>query len=160
MNISSHDQKILFDSLYFMNMAELKQICAVLTIPLSKGKADMIDAIKHFVKTGQILSIKTIPEASRAKKGKNYPLMPDTLILFGDYKNDAKTRAFFKKLIGNHFHFTAFGIDWINDCWHAGKPPTYQEYADMWQREFARRNNEKPQPKKEWAYINFLLPKF
>lgn len=27
--------------------------------------------------------------------------------MIGSYKNDAKTRAFFKKTIGNHFHFNA-----------------------------------------------------
>ena len=77
------------------------------------------------------------------------------MILKGSYKNDLKTRLFFKSIIGDHFHFTAFGIDWINARWFAGNPPTYQEFADMWITESEKRVLEGSVPKKEWAYINF-----
>lgn len=156
MTISSEQKKLLFEALYYCKMAELKRICQQLNILLSKGKGTMIDAIKQVIDTGKVPAVKEIPVVSRAQKEKNYPLAPNTLILYGSYKNDLKTREFFKKLIGAHFHFTAFGIDWINARWYAGKPPTYQEFAQMWQREYERRKKEPAQPKKEWAYINFL----
>jgi hypothetical protein len=77
-------------------------------------------------------------------------------MLKGSYKNDVRTRAFFKLLIGPHFHFTAFGIDWLNERWQAGNPPTYQEFANYWVSEVEKRKDKRPEPKKEWAYINFL----
>lgn len=144
------------ENLYYLNMTELKQLCAKLGIPLSKGKGDMIDAIQRLLTTGKLSQPKKIPARSRAQAGCDYPLAEETLMLYGAYKNDAKTRAFFKKLIGPHFHFTAFGIDWLKERWYAGRPPTYREYADMWVEESKLRNKVKPSPKKEWAYINFL----
>lgn len=77
-------------------------------------------------------------------------------MLRGVYKNDLKNRLFFKGLIGDHFHFTAFGIDWLNKRWMDGHPPTYREFALMWQEEYAQRKRSVVQPKKEWAYINFV----
>lgn len=59
-------------------------------------------------------------------------------------------------MIGSHFHFTAFGIDWINEKWMEGNPPPYQEFADMWVKETKRRKHSPVAPKAEWAYINFV----
>lgn len=146
----------LFESLYFLKMAELKKLCLQLNLPSAGAKAEIIDRIKHFITTGKILEIPPIPAISKAQKGKSYPLAPQTLMLIGAYKNDAQTRAFFKKFIGNHFHFTAFGIDWLNLRWKQGTPPTYQEFADMWQKEYTKRKMQKPEPKKEWALITFV----
>ncbi|GMU19861.1 MAG: hypothetical protein AMXMBFR12_10520 [Candidatus Babeliales bacterium] len=146
----------LFEALYFLKMSELKALCLKLGLPYSEKKGQVIDTIKHFVNTGNVLEIPEIPSISKAKKNQIYPLAPDTKMLLGSYKNDAQTRAFFKKLIGPHFHFTAFGIDWLNERWQAGKPPTYQEFADMWQKEVDNRKNKKPQPKQEWALITFV----
>ena len=117
----------LFEALYFLKMGELKALCQKLHLPYSCKKGQIIDTIKHFVSTGKVLEIPEIPTISKAVKKQSVALAPDTRMLLGSYKNDAKTRAFFKKLIGNHFHFTAFGIDWLNERWQAGKPPTYQE---------------------------------
>lgn len=160
-----HKQE-LFEALYYLKMAELKKICNQLDLPDSPPKGQMIDRIKYFLSTGKILKTQVIPEISKAsyfakpskdrKKNQHYPLKPDTLMLKGAYKNDAQTRAFFKTLIGDHFHFTAFGIDWLNEHWMQGRPPTYQEFATMWQKEVDKRKHEKPAPKKEWAYITFV----
>lgn len=60
-----------------------------------------------------------------------------------------------KSLVGNHFHFTAFGQDWIKERWLARKPPTYRQFADFWQKEYKARQKKPAAPKKEWAYINF-----
>jgi hypothetical protein len=146
----------LFEALYFLKMGELKALCLKLGLPYSGKKGQVIDTIKHLINTGKVLEIPEIPIISKAVKGTVYPLAADTKILLGAYKNDAKTRAFFKKLVGNHFHFTAFGIDWLNERWQAGKPPTYQEFATMWQKEVDKRKNQKPQPKQEWALITFV----
>lgn len=154
--ISDQVLKELFDALHYMNMKELRAFCKSQSIPSTEKKAALIEKIMHFVKTGKILPVKEFPANAFAKKGTPYPLEPRTKILHGSFKNDLKTRNFFKKLIGNHFHFTAFGIDWIEERWFAGNPPTYQEFATMWQREYERRKKTKAQPKKEWALLNFM----
>lgn len=146
----------LFEALYFLKMGELKQLCQKLDLPHAGAKGEIIDRIKHFITTGKELEVAEIPAISKARRGVLYSLAPNTLMLMGAYKNDAKTRAFFKKLIGPHFHFTAFGIDWLNARWKAGNPPTYQEFADMWEKEMEKRKTQKPQPKQEWALITFV----
>jgi hypothetical protein len=85
-----------------------------------------------------------------------YPLSENGLMLKGAYKNDLKNRLFFKRLIGEYFHFTAFGIDWLNEQWLKGTPPTYLDFARMWKSEYEKRQAISASPKEEWAYINFV----
>lgn len=156
MTLLLQDINNLKSSLLFLHMQELRDICLQLKISDKGTKGILIERIVHFLKTGKEIKQLPVPLISCAQKKKEYPLEPKTLILKGSYKNDLQTRLFFKKLIGEHFHFTAFGIDWINDRWMQSNPPTYQEYADMWQKEYARRKEEGSTPKEEWAYINFI----
>jgi len=146
----------LNDALHYMNVSELKAICEHYRLPAKATKALLIDLIMHFVQTGDVKKLPRMPEMSKAKKGELYPLKIDTKMLHGSYKNDAQTRTFFKSLIGDHFHFTAFGIDWLNSCWLAGSPPTYGDFAQFWQSEYEAQKIQKSPPKKEWAYINFV----
>jgi len=95
-------------------------------------------------------------DISQAESNRSAPLHPSRKILFGCYKNNEETRNFFKTLIGNHFHFTASGQDWIYERWTRGKPPTYAEFATFWQKEYEARKTKKRTPKQEWAYINFV----
>jgi hypothetical protein len=109
-----------------------------------------------FMDTGKVVKVPPIPENSKAKKGIKYSLSAKSLILHGHYKNDLETRLFMKKLVGEHFHFTAFGIDWIHERWMAEDPPTYSEFADFWSEEMQARKERKAQPKQEWAYLSFI----
>lgn len=151
--MNTQQLNLLKKALLFLKMAELRDVCARLYLPTQGTKNVLIAWILHFIKTGEIIKEPKIPDASKAKRGNNYSLSPETLILKGAYKNDLKTRLFFKTLIGEYFHFTAFGIDWLNARWLEGKPPTYQEFAQMWKSEYARREKEGTTPKEEWAYI-------
>jgi hypothetical protein len=146
----------LHTALHFMKMPELKAACAHLSLPDSGKKAELIHRIMTFVQTGAITQSPVIPAASRAKNYPAQPLHPNSLMLHGSYKNDLATRIFFKNLIGKHFHFTAYGIDWLTQRWHAGNPPTYQEFADYWSTEMVNRKLVKAKPKQEWALINFV----
>lgn len=146
----------LVEALHFLKMDELKQICSQLSLSDQGPKLALVERIKTFVQGGQERMTAKIPAISCAKKNQIYPLAAQALMLVGAYKNDLKSRTFFKQLIGDHFHFTAFGIDWLKQRWCEGSPPTYQEFADMWQKENEHRKQNKAQPKKEWAYINFL----
>lgn len=148
-------KKELQKSLVFLKVNELKYVCEKLQLSLKGKKGELIERIVVFVTTGKNQAPKKLPQASCASKGVLYPLKPDTLILKGSYKNDEATRLFFKRLIGEHFHFTAFGQDWIKERWLKGRPPTYKEFANFWQKEYEARKNKKAEPKEEWAFLNF-----
>jgi len=154
--IKLHDYECLKESLYYLKVKELREIVEKLKLSNKGRKKQIIKRILYFIKMGKELVEPQIPVISCAQAGKIYPLSSETLILKGSYKNDLKTRLFFKKLVGDHFHFTAFGIDWLNERWLKGNPPTYQEFADMWIIEKEKRKKNKKSPKKEWAYINFV----
>jgi len=138
-------------SLHFLKMGELRACAERLSLPTQGVKKSLIVRIIHFLKTGEVVIEPPIPPKSRGKKSEKCPLHPHGLILYGQYTNDLATREFFKKLIGDHFHFTARGIDWIKEKWLSGEPPTYQEFATFWQGDLKKQSL----PKKEWAYINF-----
>ncbi len=156
-HLSKQQQEELFNDMYLLKMNELRSLCEYLGIPKTGKKGFLIDLIKQYLLTGEVLKPTLIPNISRAPKGMHSELRSDALILYGLYKNDLRTRLFMKTLVGKHFHFTAFGQDWIRERWEKGKPPTYQEFADMWQAEYLAGKNKKRSPKKEWAFLNFGL---
>lgn len=153
--ISESQLNTLTYALNFLHVDELKKLCLQFHLSDKNTKSALIMSIMHFIKTGEVIKKPLIPDICRAKRGQTYPHHPNTRMLYGAYKNDLQTRLFFKQLIGEHFHFTAFGIDWLNDRWMSGNPPTYQEFANMWQTEYLRRKIMGSEPKTEWAYINF-----
>ncbi len=154
MNGMSMEQLAL--SLHYLHVAELRLYCEKLSLTTTGNKRDLIERIVHFVKTGEKIGIPPYPEQSVSKKRACIPLHLDSLMLKGCYKNDLNTRLFFKNIIGQHFHFTAFGIDWLEQRWRDGAPPTYQEFSEMWVTEFERAKIDGRPPKQEWAYIRFV----
>jgi hypothetical protein len=146
----------LQESLYFLHVEELKSLAHQLHLSEKGKKLELIQRIITFIETGKKIECAQFPRVSCAPRGMQVTLKPDARMLKGNYKNDLATRLFFKKLIGSHFHFTAFGIDWLNEQWMQGKPPTYQDFADMWQSEYERRLKNPAAAKTEWAYINFV----
>lgn len=153
---STSEQETLHNALHFMKMDELRNVCYMLGIIETGKKAALIKRIMTFVTTGKIVQPIAIPPESQAKNYPPQPLKLSSLILHGGYKNDLATRTFFKKIIGSHFHFTAYGIDWIEERWLASNPPTYQEFVDYWTEETNRRKNQKVDPKDEWRFIRFV----
>jgi len=146
-SLSPSDFDQLNQSLLYLHVEELKEITVQLHISDKGAKGAIIAHILHFLQSGEELALPKFPAVSCAKKGVVPPLSPKSLILRGAYKNDFATLLFFKSLIGERFHFTAFGIDWLNERWLQGNPPTYQEFADMWIAETERRSHEKAAPK-------------
>ncbi len=142
-------------SLNFLHVSELKTICNKLQLSEKGKKVELILRVIKFIETGEKLVNLPFPCISYARNRSN-ELEENALMLKGAYKNDLKTRLFFKKIIGEYFHFTAFGIDWLNERWMNGNPPTYKEFAAMWETEYQRRKITPAKPKDEWAYINFI----
>ena len=150
------EKENIYDDFYYLNMRELRGFCKKAALDFQGTKSELIAKLIYFIKTGKKMPNASIPAVSKAQHGKEYPLSPEALMVYGSYKNDACTRAFFKQLIGRHFHFTAFGIDWLKMRWLESSPPSYREFATMWSSEYEKRRNEKKQPKKEWAYLSFV----
>lgn len=146
----------LKNSLLFLHVEELREIARSLSLTDKGTKKMIIFRICHFLETGEKLTVPKFPKESCSERGKTYPLAKEALMLKGAYKNDLKNRLFFKSLIGPYFHFTAYGIDWLNEQWLKGTPPTYLEFAKMWESEYQRRKAMAVSPKEEWAYINFV----
>jgi len=139
--LDTNQQQKLNCALFYLKVKELKNLCQRYSIEPHGEKIDLIKNIYQFVTTGKPTIAPVIPNISKAKKNILYSLNLETLILYGNFKNDLKTRIFFKSLIGNHFHYTAFGIDWIKKNWFAGTPPTYGEFAIYWQKEHTHRTS-------------------
>lgn len=150
------DSISLENSFTYLHVSEIKLICKTLNLSVLGNKMRMIKRIIHFLKTGEKISTPKYPESSKAINNKKHRIEPNSLMLKGRYKNDLQNRLFFKKIIGDFFHFTAFGIDWLEQKWLDGSPPTYQEFADMWIKEYQIRQKYGRNPKAEWAYINFI----
>ena len=149
-----HDQ--LHASLHYLHVSELRIYCENLYLSIKGKKIDLINRIIHFLNTSEKIDLAKYPAHSIAQDRNNNVISANVLMLKGAYKNDLKTRIFFKEIIGQHFHFTAFGIDWLESRWMEGSPPTYQEFADMWVKEYEFRKTYGSTPKAEWAYINFV----
>ena len=150
--LSQHQLIELQEALSHMHVAELKNQLEELKLSTTAfNKEELIKRLVHYAATGKELAPLQIPAISKSKRGACYPLAPNTLMLHGSYKNDLKTRNFFKSLIGIHFHFTAQGIDWLREQWLAGNPPTYEQFAKEWTEEYLRNQKEKRAPKQEWA---------
>ncbi len=154
-HLSKKQQEALFSDMLYLNMAELRALCMKLALPKKGKKLHLIEVIKTFLLTGETLKEVPLPQVSCGKGPAK--LLPDERILHGSHKNDLRTRIFLKKLIGNHFHYTAWGLDWIRERWEQGKPPTYQEFADAWQANYVVTQEQKHPPKKEWALIRFCM---
>jgi Domain of unknown function (DUF6434) len=147
----------LREALSHLHIKELKTHLEKLNLSTQAfNKHELIERLMHYIKTGQELPPLEIPPAARAVRGAQYPLASHTRMLFGSYKNDLATRNFFKHLIGNHFHFTAQGIDWLREQWLQETPPTYADFAREWQSEYERNKTQKRPAKQEWAYIRFV----
>jgi hypothetical protein len=154
--LSKADRDVLAKALLFFNMKELPRFCEGLGLQSKGKKIVLITRMLTFIETGEVVREPKIPAASCAPRGEKADLRANAKMLYGRFKNDAATRAFFKALIGEHFHYTVFGLDWLQERWLAGKPPTYGEFATFWQQEYLARKKSKGEMKKEWALLHFV----
>lgn len=145
----------LKEALLFLHVSEIKELALKLKLPIDGTKMKLIERIIHFLKNGEIQQSVPMPKISCTEKGRIHSLHLKAPMLKGAYKNDLATRNFFKSIIGDHFHFTVSGIDFLNERWLAGNPPTYEEFVIFWQSAYEQRSKQRPAPKAEWAYINF-----
>lgn len=132
------DKKQLTDSLYFLHVPELRSLLADTLKISDKGtKKLLVQRIVQYLDTQQVLTKPAFPFGVTAaafgeKIASTTPTSPDHVMVQGIYKNDLLHREYFQTLIGADFHFTARGLDWLEEKWLSGKTPTYGEFARYW----------------------------
>ncbi|NQZ01905.1 MAG: hypothetical protein HRT45_14675 [Bdellovibrionales bacterium] len=130
-------EKELRESIYYLNVSELRSILNFLELPTPGNKRTLIGRI--------LLHFNLAPDSDEdvPKKFEKYQgeLSPDIYILPGFYSNGSLARARFKKIIGPHFSFTSYGMNWIRRKWLAKDYPTFDEFAEYWVSEFERRRS-------------------
>lgn len=141
---------------FFMNFYWLKQelikFCRNNKLLTTGSKIELTERIYQFLKTGNRIT-QTIKSASKALDSIN-GLKLDTPVI--NYKNDTITRQFFKKHIGNHFHFNSYLRKFTN------KKPiekiTYGDLINGWIAEEARKKapNYKANIDKQFQYNQFI----
>lgn len=158
-------QFIQSDYFYYLNIAELRRVCAYLKIDiliylkinqqLKKSsirwyKKDMIDGIRKKINgkyVGKIIYPSQVINYSTKKLYRtNDP------IYYGQYKNGNKNiLTLMKKLTDSRFSYGSVSIDLLHNAWKKGKILTYGQLAALWIKKTSNRTI-----KKEWKYLTDL----
>ena len=129
------------ESIYFLKIEELKSVLTYFKLSTSGGKKDLIARIFNHL---------DIHDADDSQVTRNLPsahpenASVETHIMPKHYTNGREYREKFELMIGSHFTFTSYGMEWIRDCWGNGIYPSYQDFADYWSKEYDRRKNGGP----------------
>jgi hypothetical protein len=113
--------------------SELRVLCKKYDLPVSGVKADLTARIIRYLETGEI--IHPVPKIKYTFRDSDKEMALEAKVV--NYKNDAKTRAFFKKQIGSHFHFNVHLINFVK----SNKNLTYEGLVQEWLAEEKRREN-------------------
>ena len=139
-------------SRYWLKL-ELMVFCKKNDLSTVGSKHDLEQRIEVFLASGD----KRRPASSK-KKGKrdsHEPITCSTLVV--NYKNDAATRLFFVKNIGQHFRFDAYLRQFTNQN-NITKHLTYGDLVNGWLAEEARRKDPEYQSDiaKQFEYNQFM----
>jgi hypothetical protein len=125
----------------------------------SGQKLDVVARIEAFLETGRC----DVRERSARARGRSAVTMrcgPITLdtVVGDDFKCDAETRAFFKSVIGEHFHFTAHLQQFRREQQLKSVRLTYGDLVREWMAEHERRKdpNYKSRIARSWEYNQFV----
>lgn len=130
-NISLED----FRDFYWLS-SELGEFCKERGIDCAGGKMQMASNIEKYITTGEIVKKQQRKRITKKAKPSDEPLTLQTVIT-EDYRNTQKHRAFFKEVIGEHFHFTTNFMNFCKD--NVGK--TLGDAVNEWHREQEMRKN-------------------
>ena len=135
--LSDNQKTLLTEAIYFLKIDELKEIAGMLDVPPKGKKGDILNQI--FAVFGiasddfSVIDVFTLPAQHPSDAS------PATHIMPQHYTNGKAARALFKDLIGPHFTFTGYGMEWIKACWAADIYPSYEAFAEFWRNETERR---------------------
>jgi SAP domain-containing new25 len=145
----------LHEAIYYLRMDELRLACRQLRLQARGQKRELVQRILSALGGQAVTSVASLKRQARSHERQTYKnsarMMP------GSYTNGAAARAFFKNAIGPHFHFTVYGMDWIQARWAVGEHPTFSQFVTYWNREYAARKAGKDfATKPELARVRFL----
>lgn len=165
--LSKTQQQELLEDLNYLNMGEIKIICKKHGIPYSiwieteegarqktadnDRKGIILNRIRHYLKTGQILEPTCFPADVVCCKSLPKQINATYRLFYGQYdKKNATMMGLLEKLTDGRFKDGAIARILANEFWRKGKAPTYQEYAAAWLK--AVENHRRPNP--EWAFLS------
>ncbi|GAA0778579.1 hypothetical protein E1180_19815 [Roseibium denhamense] len=140
--MQNHDLETLEKAIYFLKVPELKELLAEAGFPPLGSKQEMVTAllaaVRGDLKAGATAKMSEAEKALR-KSASNYDAK--TQIVPGVFTNNQAHRMILRGLIGSHFAYTTYGMDWIKAKWHEGICPSFEDFAAYWQGEYERRQN-------------------
>ena len=160
-------QQELLEDLNYLNISEIKSFCRRHSIPyriavetkdgrrrLTKEddrKGVMLDRIRHFLKTGQILNETFFPATVICFDPLPDRITADDRLFYGQYdKTNRAMVALLRSLTEGQFEDGAIARILAREFWTRGKAPTFREYASAWTH--ASREHLRPNP--EWAFLS------
>ncbi len=130
-NISAAD----FEDFYWLK-EELTAFCRQLGLPTGGSKQEITTRISQYLRTGKI-------EVSARRKPSQAPLARDSetpslaTVITPNYRSSEGVRAFFKHVIGEHFHFSVAFQRYFKE--NVGK--TFADAVDHWYQLEAQRKD-------------------
>jgi hypothetical protein len=136
---------------YYWLKTELQAFCREEGMSTSGGKAELSERIKIYLTTGE----KKGPMRKRRQKpcAAKAPLSLDTVIS-ENHTCSQEVRAFFKSVIGSHFHFSTYIQNYFKN--NSGK--TYGDAVSAWYEEENRKKDPSYQREigQQFEYNRFL----
>lgn len=121
---------------FYWTKAELVYFCNMYGLFSQGGKIDLTNRIELFLETGEIKNLKKTNKNIILDSSKE--ITRETKVI--NYKNNAKTRSFFEKEIGPHFHFNTYLRQFANVI-NADNKLTYGDLVNGWINEEANKKN-------------------
>ncbi|MDW2877847.1 MULTISPECIES: DUF6434 domain-containing protein [Bacillaceae] len=136
---------------YYWLKTELQAFCRKEGMSTSGGKAELSERIGIYLTTGEKKGpiIKRRPKRRAAKA----PLSLDTVIS-ENHTCSQEVRAFFKSVIGSHFHFSTY----IQDYFKHNPGKTYNDAVSAWHEEESRKKDPsyKSEIGRQFEYNRFI----
>jgi SAP domain-containing new25/Domain of unknown function (DUF6434) len=142
---------------HYWYLHEVVAFCRKHGLPIHGQKLDLMGRIESFLATGYRAPAAASPRALSERGVRPDRLAVDAPVTAA-FKCDDRTRAFFKSVIGDHFHFTAHVQQFRRDRQRRGARVTYGDLVKEWLAEQERRKdkNYKSTLQKTWEYNGFV----
>ena len=147
-NISVND----FNNWYWYKK-ELVEFCKQNKLKTTGRKPELTERISYFLQNGCPPKTNNLKSPTNKKTIQALPRSIDEPIP-ENYTSSELYRAYFKSIIGDHFHFTAYMMKYIKN----NPGITFRQYTNEWQAEHERRKdkNYKPDIMKSCEYNQYI----
>ena len=142
---------------YYWYLDELVEFCRSHGLSTRGPKLDLVGRIESFLDTGTVEAAPPRRRTGRTPPPREGPLTLSTPVT-ERFQCDAETRAFFKSVIGDHFHFTAHLPRFRREALKDGRSLTYGDLVQEWLDDRERRKDPDYEPyiAPTWEYNRFV----